>query len=234
MQFPTPLFPGVLLRRYQRFKADVRLDNGSIITAHCPDPGRMTGVAEPERPVLLSLSERQNRKLPYTLELIRLDHTWVSINTQRPNQLVAEALSRERLPELRGFPAFRREVAYAGGSRIDFLLEDGLHTCYLEVKGVSWVEDGIALFPDAVTDRGQKHLRSLMAMRRSGHAAILLFIVAREDARCLHPADRVDPEYGRLLREAADAGVTVLAYGTRISPPVMDIGTALPVHLAPH
>ncbi|MCE1225225.1 MAG: DNA/RNA nuclease SfsA [Geobacteraceae bacterium] len=214
-----PLIPGRLIKRYKRFLADIELEDGSVVTAHCPNSGSMLGCNLPGSPVLLSLSPNPNRKLAYTWELLQVDGFWVGLNTMLPNRLAEEAIQDGTIVELQGYPNLRREVAYGSErSRIDILLEGDARRCYVEVKNVTLVEDGLALFPDAVTTRGQKHLRELMEMVRSGDRGVLLFTVQRGDGNAVAPADRIDPEYGKLLREAVANGVEALAYRAEVQP----------------
>ena len=219
MQFEPPLIRGHLVCRYKRFLADVRLGDGQEITAHCPNPGSMLDVGIPGRPVALSHSDNPARKLAYTWEMIELDGSWVAVHTGRTNALAEEALTAGRIEELAGFARLRREVRQ-GASRLDFELEgaDGKRT-FVEVKNVT-LTDGShrAIFPDSVTARGQKHLRELMALAAAGHRAVMLFVVNRNDCDEFSPADEIDPEYGKLLRQAASQGVEILAYRTRVSP----------------
>jgi sugar fermentation stimulation protein A len=219
MRFDPPLVHGILVRRYKRFLADIALEDGSQITAHCPNPGSMLDVAVPDRPVALSQSTAPKRKLAYTWEMIRLGRSWVGINTARTNHLVAEALERNRIPELSGYDQIRREVPYGKHTRFDFLLGGRRRKdCYLEVKNVTLADGKAALFPDSVTVRGQKHLRELGDAVRRGHRAVMLFWVYRQDCESFSPADQIDPEYGRLLRKAVRGGVEVLVYSARVSP----------------
>lgn len=218
MRFRPPLVRGTLLRRYQRFFADVRLDDGRQVTAHCPNTGSMLGVAEVGRPVLLTPHDDPRRKLAYTWELIKLGRSWVGVNTARPNALVAEAIEGGRIPELRGYDSMRREVPYGNNSRIDLLLEaPDRPPCYVEVKNVTLANDGIAAFPDSVTVRGQKHLRELSEVVRGGARAVLLFWVFRKDCEKCRPADEIDGEYGRLLRRSVADGVEVLPYDVDVT-----------------
>ncbi|ACD97156.1 DNA/RNA nuclease SfsA [Trichlorobacter lovleyi] len=218
MKLPD-LIPGRLIKRYKRFLADIELEDCSVVTAHCPNSGSMLGCNLPGSPVLLSLSPNPNRKLAYTWELLQVNGFWVGLNTMLPNRLAEEAILDGTIVELQGYPKLRREVAYGSErSRIDILLEDDGKRCYVEVKNVTLVEGGLALFPDAVTARGQKHLRELMEMVRNGDRAVLLFTVQRGDGNAVAPADRIDPEYGRLLREAVANGVEALAYRAEVQP----------------
>jgi len=218
MKLPQPLYKATLINRYKRFLADVRLPDGETITVHCPNSGSMKGCAEPGSPVLLSRSTNQKRKLPFTLEMIRINGTWVGINTMRPNHLVREAISLGTLPELSGYHDIRSEVPYGTNSRIDLLLSGPIGTCYVEVKNVTLLCGESALFPDAVTTRGQKHLRELMEVVQTGDRGVIFFVVQREDARIFGPADFIDPIYGKLLRQAVQNGVEALAYQAHVGP----------------
>jgi sugar fermentation stimulation protein A len=233
MMLPSPLLPGKLIRRYQRFLADVELETGETVTAHCPNSGSMKGCALPKRPVLLSIADNPSRKLRYTWELVLVAGHWVGINTMLPNRLVREALERGSLPELAGYPSIRPEVPYGERSRIDLLLEDQGKRCFVEVKNVTLVEGETALFPDAVTTRGQKHLRELMGVVRKGDRGVIFFVVQRGDGRSVAPADAIDPEYGRLLRQAVESGVEALAYRVDVTPGKITLGIRLPVLLPP-
>jgi len=229
MKLPATLYPGILIRRYQRFLADVRLRSGETVTVHCPNSGSMKGCAAPGSEVLLSRSDNPKRKHPFTWELVRANGVWVGINTGRPNMLVHEAISEGKIPELAGYTEIRPEVRYGANSRIDVLLSGPAGPCYVEVKNVTLVDGERALFPDAVTVRGQKHLRELMEVVRNGGRGVIFFVVQREDAQSLSPADTIDPEYGNLLRQAIRNGVEALAYQAAVSPREICLTRRLPV-----
>jgi sugar fermentation stimulation protein A len=231
MLLPEPLYPGRLIRRYQRFLADVELQDGSIVTAHCPNSGSMKGCNLPGSEVLLSHSDRPGRRLLYTWELVKADGGWVGINTGLPNRIVREGIEKGVIRELQGYASIRPEVKYGENSRIDLLLEGDAGLSYVEVKNVTLVEGGMALFPDSVTTRGQKHLRELMEVVRSGHRGVIFFVVQRGDGEAVAPADAIDPEYGRLLRLAVSTGVEALAYRASVSPKEISLIDRLPVVL---
>ena len=212
MILPQPLFHGTLIRRYKRFLADVELDDGSLVTAHTPNTGSMQGCARPGSRVILSLSATPGRKYPHSWELVHTDGVWVGINTLLPNRLAREGIEDGTVAELAGYQTIRAEVPYGVGSRIDLLLSGTPGHCYVEVKNVTLVDGGRALFPDAVSARGQKHLRELMEVVRQGHRGVNLFVVQRADGESVAPADAIDPAYGAQLREASRAGVELLAY----------------------
>lgn len=231
MKLP-PLIPGTLIRRYKRFLADIELQDGSRVTAHCPNSGSMLGCNLPGLPVMLSLSPNPNRKLAYTWELVQADGFWVGLNTMLPNRLAEEAILDGTIAELQGYENLRREVSYGSErSRIDILLEGEKGRCYVEVKNVTLVEQGLALFPDAVTERGQKHLRELMEVVRNGDRGVILFTVQRGDGSAVAPADTIDPTYGRLLREAVKQGVEALAYRAQVTPEQIRLTERLGVQL---
>lgn len=230
MNLPQPLFPGRLLRRYKRFFADVELDDGSLITAHTPNTGSMQQCAVAGYEVLLSLSDNPKRKLPYTLELIRVNRYWVDTNTQRANRVVEEGLRGNVVPGLSGFdvyPEFR-----FGGSRLDFMLESAESKVLLEVKNVTLLDPaGRASFPDAVTTRGQKHLRELVTATAQGWRSVIFFLVQRGEAQSFAPADQIDPEYGQLLRQAIGCGVEAIAMRTKVSEQEVTLDCCIPVEV---
>ena len=231
MKLPALLLSGRLIKRYKRFLADVQLDTGEIVTAHCPNSGSMTGCNTPGAVVLLSVSDSPSRKLKYTWELVSVQGYWVGINTARPNSLVREAIESGVVKELQGYPTIRPEVPYGKNSRIDLLLNGPGVNCYVEVKNVTLKDGDNALFPDAVTTRGQKHLRELMEVVRNGARGVIFFVVQRGDCLSVSPADLIDPEYGRLLREAVRNGVEAIAYQALVTPEKIMLVRSLPIQL---
>jgi sugar fermentation stimulation protein A len=214
MDLPQPLLRGRLVSRYKRFFADVILDDGRAVTAHCPNPGAMLGLKEPGMGVWLSISDDPKRKLAHTLQLVEADGTLVGVNTMLPNRLVAEALRNGAIPELDGYASVRPEVKYGEASRIDFLLTDPeRRACWLEVKNVHLRRDGaLAEFPDCVAARSANHLRELEAMVAVGDRAVVLFVVQRTDCEAFAACHDLDPVFAAALDRAADAGVEVLIY----------------------
>jgi sugar fermentation stimulation protein A len=227
-----PLIRGTLLRRYQRFLADVRLDDGRTVTAHCANTGRMTGCAEPGRPVYLSHHPDTRRKLSYSWQLIEMPTSRVGVNTQIPNRLVAESIAAGRVAELTGYRSVQREASVGRHTRIDLLLRGARRRdCLVEVKNCTLVSDGVARFPDAVTARGRKHLEALRTAIGQGMRAVIFFLIQRMDARHFEPADAVDPAYGLVLRAAAAAGVEVLAYDVDIDLAAIRLARRVPCRL---
>ena len=219
MDFASPLERGTLVSRYKRFFADVVLDDGREITAHCPNPGAMLGLNTPGLPAWVSRSDNPKRKLAHTLELVEADGGLVGINTMHPNRLVAEALAADMIAELTGYVSHRREVRYGLNSRVDFLLEaPGRARCWLEVKNCHLRRSGtLAEFPDCVAARSLKHLRELRAMVEAGDRAVMLFVIQRTDCDAFAACHDLDPAYAAGLTDAAGAGVEVLARRCDIS-----------------
>jgi len=230
MKLPTPLFEGILLRRYKRFFTDVELSDGTVVVAHTPNTGSMKQCAIAGYQVLISKTDNPKRKLRYTLELIRIDDHWVDTHTQRTNRVVEEALRNNKIRSLENFQV-QPEYKF-GESRIDFYLQKDDDQVLLEVKNVTLCCNGTtACFPDAVTTRGQKHLRELLAAKKLGYRAVIFFLVQRAEALEFSPADDIDPEYGRLLREVVAGGVEAMAYKTIVTPEENRVGEQIPVVL---
>ena len=225
------LMEGTLSRRYKRFLADVRLKNGHLVTAHCPNSGSMLACSEPGRPVYLSRHNNPKRRTKYTWELIAMPTSLVGVNTLVPNRLVMASVAASRVPELRGYDRVRAEVKYGHNSRIDILLEQGAGRCFVEIKNCTLVENGVACFPDAVTSRGFKHLVELQEQVKSGHRGVMLYLVQRMDARIFRPADHIDPAYGKELRKAVKNGVEILAYDVTLDVKGIELRSALPCDL---
>ncbi len=226
---------GRLVRRYKRFLADVELDTGEVVTAHCANPGSMMGLVEAGTCVWLSHSPSPHRKLAYSWELLEVDlgcgPAFVGINTGHPNGIVAEALAEGMIEELAGYETIRREVPYGTRSRVDFLLEGGGGPpCYVEVKNVHLMrQPGLAEFPDSVTARGARHLEELAAMAENGARAVMLFLVQRTDADRLALAADIDPVYAATFAQARRRGVETLVYCCKIDPEGIHLSHPLPM-----
>jgi sugar fermentation stimulation protein A len=219
MLLPQPLVHGRLVSRYKRFFADLVLDDGREITAHCPNPGAMLGLKDAGRGAWVSWSDDPKRKLAWTLQLVERDGVLVGINTLLPNRLVAEALARDLIPELSGYETIRPEVKYAQASRVDFLLtHPDRPPCWLEVKNCHFSRTpGLAEFPDCKAERSTRHLSDLAAQVAEGHRAVALFVVQREDCERFSACADLDPAFARGLDAAAKAGVEVLVYACAMS-----------------
>jgi sugar fermentation stimulation protein A len=235
MQFPTPLIPATLVRRYKRFLADVTLHDGETITAHVANPGAMLGLATPGARVWLSKSDNAKRKLPYSWELVEVDFgagpEAVGVNTTHPNALVAEALAAGAIAELSGYSTVRREVKYGRQSRVDFLLEEpALPPCYLEIKNVHLMRTpGLAEFPDSVTARGARHLDELADMVAEGHRAVMLYLIQIGSAERFALAGDIDLDYAAAFDRARDRGVEAIAYRCAITPQGIAMTQSVPV-----
>ncbi|MEG1209908.1 MAG: DNA/RNA nuclease SfsA [Leclercia sp.] len=234
MQFLPPLQSATLIQRYKRFLADVVTPDGVTLTLHCPNTGAMTGCATPGDTVWYSTSSNTKRKYAHTWEITQTaGGEYICVNTLRANQLVKEAISLDFIPELRGYKTLKSEVKYGEeASRIDFMLQaDDRPECYIEVKSVTLAEKDNGYFPDAVTLRGQKHLRELISVAATGKRAVLLFAVLHTAIGRFSPARHIDPKYAQLLNEAQKQGVEVLVYKAELSADNMTLSVALPVTL---
>lgn len=233
MKFPDKLIQGRLIRRYKRFLADVRLENGAVVTAHTANTGAMAGCSEPGSRVWLSVSDNLQRKYAHTWELVEAgnDNILVGINTLLANKLAAEAIESGVVKELSGYDSTRTEVRYGDeNSRIDLLLSRRLAPpCYVEVKNVTLVKDNIGYFPDAQSVRAVKHLRELTKVAMQGASAVIFFCVPREDVIEVRAADFIDPVYADGLKTAVGKGVQALAYGAKVNLNEIVLNRRLPV-----
>jgi sugar fermentation stimulation protein A len=231
MLITEPCRQGVLLQRYKRFLADVSLEGGEVLTVHCPNSGSMLGCSAPGSRVVVSRSANPRRQYPWTLEMVRSGGTWIGVNTMRTNRLVKEGLESGIIDDFGGMKSIRPEVKISEKSRLDFLLQTERGSVYIEVKNCTLVEDGAAMFPDAVTTRGTRHLRELAGLAGSGTGAALIFCVQREDAEFFTPAAAIDPLYAAVLAEVREAGVRIAAYRAEVRPGSILLTGKLPVVL---
>lgn len=244
MIFQHEVKKGVFLKRYKRFFADVEID-GRVEVAHVPNTGSMKGCTENQSECLVSFNNDPARKLKYTLELIKTPTSWVGVNTSHPNLLVHELWSKKQVPHWAKFDNAQREVKISKETRLDMALwssqqsfetkkgrlteiKPPLH--FIEIKNVTLANEKTALFPDAETTRGQKHLSELMALMDQGFSCELVFVVQRQDCTHFSPADDIDPIYGKLLRQARDKGVIISAFPTVVTPTGIEL-TAQPLPL---
>jgi sugar fermentation stimulation protein A len=228
MRFTSPLVHGTLIKRYKRFLADVRMDGDEIITVHCPNTGTMLSCSAPDSRVCLSRSDNLKRKYPYTLEMVKVPSTWVGVNTARTNKLVVEAITKGQIAEFRGFDTIKTEVRTSDHTRLDLQVNQATGSTFIEVKNCSLAVNRCAMFPDAVTTRGTKHLQELIRLTGEGRRAAIFFLVQRLDAERFSPAVHIDQNYGKALREAAAAGVMVLVYQAEVTPDGIDVVRPLP------
>ncbi|EAS43380.1 DNA/RNA nuclease SfsA [Photobacterium profundum] len=215
MKFDPPLQSATLIKRYKRFLTDIELPDGEIRTIHCANTGAMTGCAEPGNTVWFSTSENKKRKYPNSWELAETANGhWICVNTAQANRLVVEAINAGTITELQGYSSLRTEVKYGSeNSRIDILLEDkNKPVCYIEVKSVTLLDNGQGFFPDAVTTRGQKHLRELIEVAQNGQRSVLFFAILHSGIENVSAAHHIDPDYYRLIKQAEQAGVEIICY----------------------
>jgi len=231
MNFKNELIPATLVKRYKRFLADVIFDSGERATVYCPNTGSMKSCSQTGSRVYLSRSERPGRKYPMTLEIVESDGTWVGVNTGLTNAIVAEAIEAGMVVEIGDVEILHREVKVSQSSRLDLLVEGPRGKTYIEVKNCTLVEDGVAMFPDAVTTRGTKHLLELVELRRQGHRALIFYLVQREDGHLFRPAALIDPRYAETLRKVVREGVEMLTYAATISPAGIWLASSLPCEL---
>ncbi len=232
VRFPGPLIPARFLRRQQRFLAEVEVADGSRFWVHVPNSGALTGCNLPGQEILLTQDGRPGRRTSHTWRFCRTPGGWVCVDTLVPNRLVAAALGGPGLPGLATPERVRPEVRLPEGSRLDFVVESAGGLTFVEVKSITWVEEGVALFPDGVTARGRRHLDRLAALVRQGHAAWQVFVVQRDDAALMRPAAAIDPAYARELAAVWRQGVQILVLAAAVRPPAVTLTRILPFELA--
>lgn len=223
-----PTRSGLLLRRYKRFLADILLDDHQTLTVHCPNSGAMRGCSQPGSPVCISHADNPKRKYGWTLEMVQAQGVWIGVHTGRTNSLVREGLENGTIGEFGPIQTITPEVAVSEKSRLDFLLETGQGPIYLEVKNCSLAENGVALFPDAITARGTKHLHELVRLAEAGFGAAVLFCVQRSDAASCKPAAAIDPVYAETAVWAQTRGVRFLAYRAEVRPQAIALTEKIP------
>lgn len=230
MKYPTKLVRGSLIKRYKRFLADVKLEDNSVVIAHCTNSGSMKSCLEDNAPVYLSRASDPNRKTKFTWEMIYINNNWIGINTMMPNKLVYDEVVNKELPGLDDYSIVKREVKY-GDSRFDIYCENEREKCFIEIKNVTMKVGKAALFPDAVTTRGKKHLETLIEVKRNGIRAVMIYIVQRMDVDYMGPATEIDPDYADALKRAKTAGVEIMAFQAKVSPTEIKIEKQIPVKM---
>lgn len=231
MLFPQELVPGKLIKRYKRFLADVVLNDGTVITAHCTNSGTMKSCLEEGAPVYLSPVSDPKRKTKFTWEMIYINDGWVGINTSIPNKLAFEAIKSGAIEKLKGYTDVTREVTF-GDSRFDVFAENENEKCFVEVKNVTLKVDNYARFPDARTTRGQKHLETLIEVKKQGIRAVMLYVIQREDVNIFGPAWDIDPEYSSTLVKAYKSGVEIIPVMAKVTHKEIRLIKELPFDLA--
>jgi sugar fermentation stimulation protein A len=230
MEFDKPLTHGRLIKRYKRFLADVKLDSGEIITAHCTNSGTMKTCLEENAEVYLTPIDDPKRKTKFTWEMIKINGDWIGINTGNPNKLAFEAVQNGKIDKLKGYTEVKREVKF-DDSRFDVMAQNEHETCFIEVKNVTLKEENYALFPDAVTTRGKKHLNTLIKVKEQGMRAVMLYVIQRIDVDTFAPAKEIDPEYAKTLKKAYEKGVEIIPILAKVSPEKIELVKELPFKL---
>lgn len=230
MNFKNPLIHGTLIKRYMRFLADVKLDSGETVTAHCTNSGSMKSCLEKGAEVYLSPVDDPNRKTKFTWEMIKINGDWVGINTSNPNKLAFEAVKAGQIEKLKGYTELQAEVKF-DDSRFDLMAKNDTETCFIEVKNVTYKEGNYALFPDAVTSRGKKHLETLVKVKEQGMRAVMLYIIQRTDVEIFSTAKQIDPEYSKALKIAYDKGVEIIPLQVKVTPENIELVKVIPFEL---
>lgn len=230
MQFSQKLVHGKLIRRYKRFLADVQLDAGQVVTAHCTNSGTMKTCLEAGAPVYLTPVNDPKRKTKFTWEMIFMNGGWIGINTSVPNLLAYEAIRDGKIEKLSGYTFVKREVTF-GDSRFDIYAENEQEKCFTEVKNVTMKVGEYALFPDAVTTRGRKHLETLMLVKKQGIRAVMLYVIQRMDVSKFGVAETIDPDYAHTLKKAFRSGVEIIPIQALVSPEGIEIVRELPFEI---
>ena len=230
MIFKHKLVHGILIKRYKRFLAEVKLDDGTVVVAHCTNSGSMKSCLENGAEVYLTPENDPKRRTKFTWEMIKINGDWIGINTGNPNKLAFEAISAGTIPELTGYSVVKREVHFSD-SRFDIYAENEFEKCFVEVKNVTLKEGDYALFPDSVTTRGRKHLKTLIEVKAAGIRAVMLYIIQRSDVEIFAPATEIDPDYAKTLKFAVNEGVEVIAMQAKVTPDKIELLKKLPVEI---
>jgi sugar fermentation stimulation protein A len=227
MKFEQPLIHGRLIKRYKRFLADVILDDGTQVTAHCTNSGSMKSCLEDDAEVYLTPVNDPKRKTKFTWEMIHINGDWIGINTNHPNKIVYDAIVNGEVEKLNGYTEVKREVKFED-SRFDVMARNDDHICFVEVKNVTMKEGEYALFPDAKTERGRKHLETLIKVKQQGMRAVMFYVIQRQDVSKFGPAKEIDPAYAESLHKAVDAGVEIIAMMAKVTPEGITLIKELP------
>lgn len=232
MRFEQPLLEGTIIRRRKRFLADIKLRTGDEVVAHCVNPTKLTGCAEPGNRVLVSVHEDPRRRYKYQIEIMYSGRTAVGVHAARPSHVVAEAISSGKIESLLGYQTLRGEVKAPRDTRVDMLLEGRpARECYVTVKSVTMASESVAYYPDAIVSKGAMHLNALTDLVRDGKRAVIFFLVQRSDVESFRPADHIDGEYCTAFRDAVARGVEALCYRARVTRKGIELDRQVPVDL---
>lgn len=227
MNYPSPLIAGTLVKKYRRFIVDVRLEDGTVVTAHCPMMGPMQGIADPGRTVMLSDSGLETRRHRLTWELVDIDGTWVGVNASFPQKVLVESIEQKLIPSLREFGEMQIDATYGHRNKIDVMLQGMEHNCFINTFHVSWGENGVALFPDGPSQRITKAVSQLTEIASQGHRAIAFFFVQRSDCSIFKPAEHVDRDFLKAILAAQSAGTEIMVYQADITLQGISLGKTL-------
>jgi len=230
MEFSKPLIHGRLIKRYKRFLADITLDNGEVITAHCTNSGTMKSCLEDNAEVYLTPVDDPKRKTKFTWEMIKINDDWVGINTGNPNKLAFDAIKNGEIGKLKGYTEVKREVKFRD-SRFDVMAKNEKEICFVEVKNCTLKKGDYVLFPDAVTTRGKKHLETLIQVKEEGMRAVMLYIIQRTDVDKFALAKEIDPAYAKTLKKAHEKGVEIIPFQAKVTPEKIELIKELPFEL---
>jgi sugar fermentation stimulation protein A len=231
MRFTSPLIKGMLVKKYRRFIVDVRLEDGTMVRAHCPTMGVMNTVPETGRPVMLSDSRLESRRHPLTWELIDINGTWVGVNSSVPLKVLIESIEQHLIPSFKGLGEPQVDATYGHGNKIDVMLLGMEHNCFINTFPVNWVENDVALFPDTPSPRMTKSVEQLTEIAKQGHRAVAFFFVQRSDCSLFKPAEHVNKNFLKAMLAAQSAGVEILAYRGHVTPKAITLGKPLPYSL---
>lgn len=227
MKFNKQLIKGRLIKRYKRFLADIELETGETVIAHCTNSGSMKSCLEDGAEVYLTPVNDPKRKTKFTWEMIKINNDWIGVNTMNPNRIAYEEISQGNIPGLENYTSVNREVTYED-SRFDIMAKNEVETCFVEVKNVTLKEDGIAQFPDAITTRGLKHLETLISVKENGMRAVMLYIIQRTDVEHFKPAAHIDRNYAKTLQKAYKKGVEIIPLQVKVSPTEIRVHKIIP------
>lgn len=231
MIFQPKLVPGKLIRRYKRFLADIELQSGEVVLAHCTNSGSMKSCLEDGAPVFLTPVNDPKRKTKFTWEMIFINQGWIGINTNVPNKIAYEAVKNGSIEKLKGYSTVKTEVTFED-SRFDIYAVNDTEKCFIEVKNVSMKVNEYARFPDSVTSRGKKHLLTLIKAKSQGYRAVMLYIIQRTDIDIFGPAWDIDKDYSKTLVEAHKRGVEIIAIIASVNPKSIEIQKEIPYDLS--